>query len=112
LKYRPTSISVAGVDFQIKYCKISEYGLYELEDKVIKIRNTLTDEQVFDTLMHECVHAAFDMSGITYMIDDDQKEEAIVRSLENLLFPVYQQEYEKFRTTKSSAESSPKKKKS
>lgn len=83
--------------------------MYELEDKVIKIRNTLTDEQVFDTLMHECVHAALDMSGIAYLIDDDQKEEAIVRALENLLFPVYQQEYEKFRTTKSSAELSPKK---
>jgi len=110
LKYRPTSISVAGVDFQIKYCKISEYGLYELEDKVIKIRNTLTDEQIFDTLMHECVHAALDMSGIAYLIDDDQKEEAIVRAIENLLFPVYQQEYEKFRTTKGSAELSPKKK--
>jgi hypothetical protein len=110
VKYRPSSISVAGVDFQIKYCKISEYGLYELEDKVIKIRNTLTDEQVFDTLMHECVHAALDMSGIAYLIDDDQKEEAIVRALENLLFPVYQQEYEKFRTTKSSAEFPPKKK--
>ena len=112
MKYRPTSISVAGVDFQIKYSKISEYGLYELEDKIIRIRNSLTDEQIFDTLMHECVHATLDMSGIAYMIDDDQKEEAIVRALENLLFPVYQQEYEKFRTTKRSAELSPKKKKS
>lgn len=110
MKYRPTSISLAGVDFQIKYCKIAEYGLYELEGRVIKIRNTLTDEQVFDTLMHECVHAALDMSGIAYLIDDDQKEEAIVRAIENLLFPVYKQEYEKFRTTKSSAELSPKKK--
>jgi len=45
------------------------------------------------------------------MIDDDQKEEAIIRSLENLLFPVFQREYEKFRTTKSSTELSPKKKK-
>ena len=46
------------------------------------------------------------------IIYDEQKEEAIIRSLENLLFPVFQREYEKFRTTKSSTELKPKKKKS
>lgn len=112
MRYHPTSISVAGVDFEIKYREMPEYGLYEIEDRVIKIRVGLPDEIIFDTLMHECAHAAFDMSGIAYLIDDEQKEEAIIRSLENLLFPVFQREYEKFRTTKSSTELTPKKKKS
>lgn len=42
------------------------------------------------TLFHECLHAALHSTGMTAMIGDDDKEEALVTALENAMWPLVQ----------------------
>jgi hypothetical protein len=55
----------------------------------------LSDEETFDSLVHEANHASLSVSGLTHIIDDENIEEAIVRAMDNLLFPVFKKEYKK-----------------
>ena len=100
--YKPTKICIAGIRFKIEYCDMDGLlGLFLPGDNIIKICNGLSDEERFSTLMHECIHAIFDITGNAYSINDSAKEESIVRALENLFFAVFIREYEKTRTTKT-----------
>lgn len=97
--YKPKAITIAGIEYQIQYCKMDDYGQFLPGGRVIKIRNNLSEKERFETLMHECIHVVFDITGNAHAINDDAKEEAIVRALENLFFTVFVKEYEKTRTT-------------
>jgi hypothetical protein len=50
---------------------------------IIKIEKKLRGPMLRRTLYHEAIHAVFDRSGISYILDPKQ-EEAIVRAIENL----------------------------
>lgn len=61
----------------------------DIDTKTIRVRAGLKPEEAFDTLMHETVHAALAVSGLTNILDDDNLEEAIVRMTDYVVFPLY-----------------------
>ena len=94
-KYAPTSIEVGGVTFKIVYKELDDFGQMDIDRKTIFIRKGMSNEENFDTLMHECVHACLAVGGISYVIDEDKIEEGVTRCLDNLLFPIYKKEIKK-----------------
>ena len=76
---------------------MKDYGDMDIDKKVIRIRTGLSDEESFDTLMHEVVHASLAISGLSNILDDSNIEEAIVRVADYILFPVYKKEYGNYR---------------
>ena len=71
---------VGGIEFKIVLKKIKDYGEMHIDKKTIYIRKGLSPEESFDTMMHEVVHAALSISGLSDILNDDNMEEAIVRA--------------------------------
>jgi hypothetical protein len=96
-KYSPRAkkIIIGGIEFKIVFKEMRDFGEMDFDKKIISIRKGLSDEETFDTLMHEANHASLSVSGLTHILDDDNTEEAIVRAMDNLLFPVFKKEYKK-----------------
>ncbi len=95
----PDTIQVGGVDFKIVLSKIKDFGDMDIDTKTIRVRAGLKPEEAFDTLMHETVHAALAVSGLTNILDDYNLEEAIVRMTDYVVFPLYKKQYDEFRKT-------------
>tara|TARA_Y100000592_G_scaffold74958_1_gene116951 strand:- start:21 stop:344 length:324 start_codon:yes stop_codon:yes gene_type:complete len=93
----PDTIKVGGVEFKVVLSKIKDFGDMDIDTKTIRIRVDLKPEEAFDTLMHEIVHAALAVSGLTNILDDGNLEEAIVRMTDYLVFPVFKNQYDEFR---------------
>ena len=93
----PSTIRVGGIEFKIVLKKMKDYGDMDIDKKTIRIRTGLSQEESFDTLMHEVVHATLAISGLSNILDDDNIEEAVVRVADYILFPTYQREYERYR---------------
>ena len=93
----PPAIKVGGVEFKIVLKKMSDFGDFDVDKKLIRIRQGLSPTAMFDTLMHEVAHAALAISGLSNILDDENLEEAIVRIADYILFPTYQREYENYR---------------
>jgi|TARA_R110000765_G_scaffold82940_1_gene161361 hypothetical protein len=93
----PSAIKVGDIEFKIVLKKMKDYGDMDIDKKVIRIRTGLSDEESFDTLMHEVVHASLAISGLSNILDDSNIEEAIVRVADYILFPVYKREYGNYR---------------
>jgi|TARA_R110002012_G_scaffold228653_1_gene401043 energy-converting hydrogenase A subunit M len=95
----PPTIDVGGIEFKVVLSKIKDFGDMDIDTKTIRVRADLKPEEAFDTLMHETVHAALAVSGLTNILDDDNLEEAIVRMTDYLIFPLYKKQYDEFRKT-------------
>ena len=95
----PPRIDVGGIEFKVILSKIKDFGDMDIDTKTIRVRADLKPEEAFDTLMHETVHAALAVSGLTNILDDDNLEEAIVRMTDYLIFPLYKKQYDEFRKT-------------
>jgi|TARA_R100001079_G_C4377031_1_gene121437 energy-converting hydrogenase A subunit M len=95
----PSTIDVGGIEFKVVLSKIKDFGDMDIDTKTIRVRADLKPEEAFDTLMHETVHAALAVSGLTNILDDDNLEEAIVRMTDYLIFPLYKKQYDEFRKT-------------
>ena len=95
----PPTIDVGGIEFKVVLSKIKDFGDMDIDTKTIRVRADLKPEEAFDTLMHEVVHAALAVSGLTNILDDDNLEEAIVRMTDYLIFPLYKKQYDEFRKT-------------
>ena len=93
----PSTIKVGDIEFKIVLKKMKDYGDMDIDKRTIRIRHGLTEEESFDTLMHEVTHAALAISGLTNILDDENLEEAIVRLTDYVLFPVYKREYDNYR---------------
>lgn len=65
-----------------------EYGTFNPDDWTIRIGPSARCNPL-ETLRHEMTHAAFAVAGISHLRRFE--EEAIVRCLENLLFPALEQ---------------------
>ena len=76
---------------------MKDYGDMDIDKKIIRIREGLSKEESFDTMMHEVTHAALAISGLSNILDDPNVEEAIVRVADYILFPVYKKEYGNYR---------------
>lgn len=65
-----------------------DFGEYHQHQYLIDVAAQLEQESAERTLVHECLHAALHISGISEMIPRDEKtdlEEALVVCLENAL---------------------------
>jgi hypothetical protein len=82
----PKYISILGKRIQIKQVGLEEnHGEYHASPRVIKIDSSCTDK--YETLFHESLHAALEISGLRETMQNGQ-EEAVVRCIENALFPL------------------------
>lgn len=92
-KYRPLEVLIGGHRFAIEYKQMEDYGVLHFEKRTISIRKNLSEEDTLDTILHEVVHACFALSGIGYLLDNDNLEEALVRAVENLVVPTFKKEH-------------------
>jgi hypothetical protein len=87
----PKKIKIGGQVFKIQYVTMENWGETHFDEKIIKINKKLLDQplDLFNTLAHEMVHATFSVSGCGFACfgDDVNKEESVVRSIENIYLP-------------------------
>ena len=93
----PSTIKVGDIEFKVILKKMKDFGDMDIDKRIIRLREGMTSEETFDTLMHEVTHAALAISGLTNILDDENLEEAIVRLTDYVLFPVYKREYDNYR---------------
>ena len=89
----PTEISIGGSTIAIRIDpKLEAWGEYRGDDAQIVLASRTLDKQstLRETLRHEMLHAALDISGLSYLERFDQVEEAFVRALENVFFPAWE----------------------
>ena len=96
----PSTIKVGDIEFKIVLKKMADFGDMDIDKRTICIRKGLSEEESFDTLMHEVVHATLAISGLSNILDDDNIEEAIVRVADYILFPVFKREYGNYKKEK------------
>mgnify|MGYP001303679549 CR=1 FL=1 len=95
--YKPKSISVAGVTFKIQYKPINDYGLCDIDKKLITIRDTLTAQETLETILHESLHACLSVSGLSYLINNEDTEEALIRCIDSLFIPIVKSQLSKYK---------------
>ena len=94
--YNPRQITIGGQKYRIVYKKdLEDFGNVDVDKKIITIRGNLSDNEKLDTILHEAFHACLALSGLSYLINDEDKEEALVRAFDSLLLPVIKREVKK-----------------
>ncbi len=94
--YNPRQITIGGQKYRIVYKKnLEDFGTVDVDKKIITIRGNLSDNEKLDTILHEAFHACLALSGLSYLINDEDKEEALVRAFDSLLLPVIKREVKK-----------------
>ena len=86
--YKPKSISIAGVPFKIQYRSINDFGTCDVDKKLITIRESLSNQETLETLLHEALHACLGLSGLSYLINNEDTEEALIRCIDSLYIPL------------------------
>ena len=96
ISYKPRQITIGGQKYKIVYKKkLEDFGNIDVDKKIITIRESLSDNDKLDTILHEAFHACLALSGLSYLLDDENKEEALVRAFDSLLLPVIKREVKK-----------------
>lgn len=86
----PSEVTVLGHVFKVvpmENPSDDDYGEMKGEESRIGINISHSLEDQRKTLFHECIHAAFYVSGWSQVLSHN-KEEAIVRLIENALWPL------------------------
>ena len=98
MSYKPTHIVIAGIQYDIVYKDMKEFGELDSDAKKISISKKIKGEVLLDTLVHEAFHAMLDISGLGYILEDVQPEleEALVRAYDHILTPLVKQLYKDF----------------
>ena len=99
--YRPKSISIAGVMFKIQYKSINDYGLCDIDKKLITIRDTLTAQETLETILHESLHACLAVSGLSYLLNNEDTEEALIRCIDSLYIPIVKSQLARYKSKKN-----------
>jgi Zn-dependent peptidase ImmA (M78 family) len=89
--YKPNNITICGLPYEIKYKKMSDWGLTDADRKIIYLNSNIEDEELLvDTLLHEVFHVVLYVSGFYFSVlkENDKYEEGLVRLVENLFTPV------------------------
>jgi hypothetical protein len=84
----PKKVKIGGITLKVLVeSDLDSWGEYRSDDCVIalSVRACESEKTMRETLRHEMIHAALDISGLTY--SQSYCEEAIVRCLDRLLFP-------------------------
>jgi len=87
----PKSITLAGIRVRVQFRDLGDddcYGLYSHRKKVITLDRSLKNKDLYETLRHEMIHAAFAISGLGYC--ERYEEEAIVRCMDEIFFPAWE----------------------
>lgn len=96
ISYKPKQITIGGQKYSIVYKRnLEDFGVLDTDKKIITIRDNLKIPDLLDTLLHEAFHACLEISGLSYLLDDENKEEALVRAFDGLLLPVIKRELKK-----------------
>ena len=95
--YKPKQVTIAGITFKILYKSMNDYGDFDIDKKLISIRDNLTNQETLETILHESLHACLAVSGLSYLIDSDETEEALVRCIDHLYIPVIQKQLKAFK---------------
>lgn len=95
--YKPKSIQIAGIAFRIQYRAINDYGLCDIDKKLITIRKTLTNQETLETILHESLHACLAVSGLSYLLDNEETEEALIRCIDHLYIPVVKSQLARYK---------------
>ena len=102
----PLFVDIAGHSLRIEKNlapDFADYGEYCHDGQKIVIGDkTMASERLaLNTIRHEMLHAAMHLGGVSY--NENHEEESIVRCIEGLFFPAWDQfieEYEKLNTSK------------
>lgn len=86
--YKPKSIAIAGVPFKIQYKPINDFGACDVDKKVITIRESLSNQETLETILHESLHACLALSGLSYLLNNEDTEEALIRCIDSLYIPI------------------------
>lgn len=85
----PKRVSLLGYSIRIVEKDLYKvHGMADEDEKAIYIDESLSDELQQQTLFHELLHLSLRLGGVYYAIGCDDKEEAIVRNIENGLWPL------------------------
>lgn len=86
------SITIGGKKLSIIWADIEEFGTYCHDSACIALSSSLKGDAMtaMDTLRHELMHAALAISGVGFGITQEQ-EEQIVRCMESIFFPAWDQ---------------------
>jgi len=95
--YRPKSISIAGVLFKIQYKSINDYGLCDIDKKLITIRESLSNQETLETILHESLHACLAVSGLSYLLNNEDTEEALIRCIDSLYIPIVKNQLSRYK---------------
>ncbi len=84
------SVMIAGHRIKIQRSDQLDdcYGQYSHDKRTIQLAHNLTEQDYLPTLRHEMLHAAFHLSGISFL--DSFQEESCVRCIDEIFFPAYE----------------------
>jgi len=83
------SVMIAGHRIKIKRSDLDDcYGQYSHERRTIQLDAKLPEQEYRPTLRQEMLHAAFHLSGISFL--DSFQEESCVRCIDEIFFPAYE----------------------
>jgi hypothetical protein len=87
MKLPVTSVTIGGMRITVRIADQEDWGTFHGDAREITIsKRAVVEGKFLPTLMHEMLHAALFISGITWAIESNM-EEAVVRAIENLYFP-------------------------
>ena len=95
--YKPKTITIAGVPFKIQYKQMNDYGLCDIDKKVITIRESLSNQETLETILHESLHACLALSGLSYLLNNEDTEEALIRCIDSLYIPIVKSQLARYR---------------
>jgi len=95
--YKPKTIQIAGITFKIQYKPINDFGLCDIDKKLITIRESLSNQETLETLLHESLHACLAVSGLSYLLDNDQVEESLIRCIDHLYIPIVKNQLSRYK---------------
>ncbi len=95
--YKPKSISIAGVPFKIQYKLIEDFGACDIDKKLITIRESLSNQETLETILHESLHACLALSGLSYLLNNEDTEEALIRCIDSLYIPIVKNQLARYK---------------
>jgi hypothetical protein len=82
-------VSIGGWSIVVEYDpELEEFGQWLFDEKIIRI-GPKAEKCFYETLRHEMKHASLSIGGVAY--NEGMEEEAIVRCLDNLFWPAWEQ---------------------
>lgn len=96
----PNHVKVGYKDIKIKYVRPDYkkwemtdcFGEYDYRQNIIHIQHDLCGQERANTIIHEIMHAAVQVSGLNQekaALEKDEHEEAVVNQLTNVMMSVF-----------------------